>query len=75
MSLGLALASVYCIFNSRLVMASVFFSLSLNFKQMGLFYSTTFFFYLLGMCIDTRNMCVPSILFVLTNTFEELAVS
>lgn len=58
-SLGLALASFLAILNSSHILASIFFCLSLNFKQMGLYYSTTIFFYLLGASIDRKNMYVP----------------
>jgi len=57
-SLGLALASFLAILNSSHILASIFFCLSLNFKQMGLYYSTTIFFYLLGVSIDKKDMYV-----------------
>ncbi|KAJ3331275.1 Glucosyltransferase-like protein [Blyttiomyces sp. JEL0837] len=48
--LGFALWAVVCMMNERFVLGGIFFCLSLNFKQMALYYALPFFFYLLGKC-------------------------
>ncbi|KAK9241370.1 glycosyl transferase [Lipomyces kononenkoae] len=52
--LGLALLAITNILNDRLVVGSVFFVLSLFFKQMALYYAIPIFAYLLGGCIFPR---------------------
>ena len=52
--LGLALLATYLLDQDRYLLASVMFCLSLNFKQMALYYAPVFFFFLLGRCNDTR---------------------
>lgn len=49
-SLGLATMAIVSIFQDRNIMAAIFFVLSLNYKQMELYHSLPFFFYLLGKC-------------------------
>ena len=50
-SLGLALWAVMGIVQKRDLLASIAFVLSLNYKQMELYHSLPFFFYLLGKCM------------------------
>ena len=50
-SLGLAAAAAGCIAGGGGVVGSVLFSLSLNHKQMSLFYAPAFFAHLLGKCL------------------------
>ncbi|KAK9389748.1 glycosyl transferase [Lipomyces mesembrius] len=52
--LGLALIAIANILNDKLVVGSVFFVLSLCFKQMALYYSIPIFAYLLGICLFPR---------------------
>uniref|UniRef100_A0A336LPP7 dolichyl-P-Glc:Man9GlcNAc2-PP-dolichol alpha-1,3-glucosyltransferase n=1 Tax=Culicoides sonorensis TaxID=179676 RepID=A0A336LPP7_CULSO len=47
-SLGFAALAVACILKSKNVLASLLFSLALNYKQMELYHALPFFFYLLG---------------------------
>ncbi|EFN58391.1 hypothetical protein CHLNCDRAFT_19730, partial [Chlorella variabilis] len=50
--LGLAAGSAAAAVSGRHVLAAVVFSLSLNHKQMGLYYAPAFFAYLLGKCLQ-----------------------
>lgn len=50
-SLGLAAIAVVAIFHDAHIWATVLFVLSLNYKQMELYHSLPFFFYLLAKCI------------------------
>jgi len=49
-SLGLFIAAVAAIFGHHDCLASLFFSLALNYKQMELYHALPFFFYLLARC-------------------------
>ncbi|XP_065834097.1 dolichyl pyrophosphate Man9GlcNAc2 alpha-1,3-glucosyltransferase-like [Oscarella lobularis] len=49
-SLGFALWAIICIENGNDILASIAFSCALNYKQMELYHSFPFFFYLLGRC-------------------------
>jgi alpha-1,3-glucosyltransferase len=49
-SLGLMQYSIYFILKDRNLFASIFFVLSLNYKQMQLYHSLPIFFYLLNDC-------------------------
>lgn len=48
--IGLTLIGAICIHNEWNIIGSIFFCLSLNFKQMSLYYSPVFFFILLRKC-------------------------
>lgn len=48
--LGLALVALNNLLSNNLALASVFFTLSIGFKQMALYYAPIFFFYLLSLC-------------------------
>ncbi|KAH6595089.1 hypothetical protein BASA50_006075 [Batrachochytrium salamandrivorans] len=50
--LGLALLALSSFMDNRYILGSIFFCLSLNFKQMALFYAIPTFFFLLGRCIQ-----------------------
>ncbi|KAF5294906.1 hypothetical protein FQR65_LT10704 [Abscondita terminalis] len=50
-SLALALYAITFIYLQKNVLASVFFSLALNYKQMELYHSLPFFIYLLSTCV------------------------
>ncbi|KAL4458164.1 hypothetical protein ABPG75_013029 [Micractinium tetrahymenae] len=54
--LGLALGGAAAAAAGREVLASVLFSLSLNHKQMGLYYAPAFFDFLLGRCLQRRTV-------------------
>lgn len=54
--LGLALAGAYCIIRDHDILGSIFFCLSLNFKQMSLYYAPVFFFCLLRKCFEKRGV-------------------
>jgi alpha-1,3-glucosyltransferase len=54
--IGFALASCYCLCNNQDQLASVLFCLSLNFKQMALYYAPVFFFALLAKCVYQRDL-------------------
>lgn len=49
-SLGLAAMAIVAIFQEKNIMATIFFVLALNYKQMELYHALPFFFYLLGKC-------------------------
>lgn len=51
-SLGLAVLAAVAIARRKDVLGSFLFSLSLNHKQMGLFYAPAFFAHLLGRCLE-----------------------
>lgn len=65
-SLGFTLLAVTLILRQNLVLASVFFVLSLNYKQMSLYYSLSFFFYILAYAWNQSNLfqCSKKILIV-----------
>lgn len=50
---GLAIAGAAAIADGRDLLGSMLFTLSLNFKQMALFYAPAFFFYLLYACFNS----------------------
>lgn len=50
-SLGLALWALAFIMNGHDVLGSIAFVLSLNYKQMSLYYAPAIFFFLLGKCL------------------------
>lgn len=54
-SIALALLGGSFILNGQHIFGSVFFCLSLNFKQMSLYYSPVFFFALLRKCFEKRK--------------------
>lgn len=64
--LGLALLGANCILTRRDILGSIFFCLSLNFKQMSLYYSPVFFFVLLRKCFvqPTWSKCVFKFLLI-----------
>ncbi|KAJ3160886.1 Glucosyltransferase-like protein [Geranomyces michiganensis] len=53
--LGFTLWAVVALFTGHHVLASVFFVLALNFKQMALFYAIPVFAFLLGTCCQSRK--------------------
>ena len=53
--IGLALLASYSISEGRDVIGSILFCLSLNFKQMSLYYALIFFFCLLRKCFDSYD--------------------
>lgn len=55
-SLGLTLWSVYFIAKPQFAIASTLFTLALNYKQISMYHSTAFFFFLLGRCIKSRGL-------------------
>lgn len=55
-SIGLAILGIALILKDNDMLGSFFFALSLNFKQMSLYYSPAFFFYLLGKNIDRKRL-------------------
>lgn len=55
-SLGLTIFAIAFILNDNDLIGSIFYVLSLNFKQMSLYYSPAIFFYLLGKNLDRSNM-------------------
>ena len=54
--LGLAAGGAAAAAAGRDVLAALLFSLSLNHKQMGLYYAPAFFAYLLGKCLQRRTV-------------------
>lgn len=54
-SLGLTVWAVNMVMNGNYFLASVFYCLALNYKQMALYYSFSFFFFLLGICLQYPN--------------------
>ncbi|XP_066257936.1 dolichyl pyrophosphate Man9GlcNAc2 alpha-1,3-glucosyltransferase [Euwallacea similis] len=50
-SLGLFIFAVICILHKRNIWATIIFCLALNYKQMELYHSLPFFFYLLSTCV------------------------
>ena len=55
-SLGLTLWSIYFLHRQNTVMASVFFTLAINYKQISMYHSFAFFFYLLGDCMKKPSV-------------------
>lgn len=55
-SLGLLVFSVVAVVKERHFIASVLFCLALLYKQMELYHSLPFFFYLLGCCVNTYKI-------------------
>lgn len=60
-SIGLTLISIYYLYVDKDVYSSVFFCLSLNFKQMGLYYSPFFFVFLLCKCYFVSNRWIDRV--------------
>ncbi|XP_048505922.1 probable dolichyl pyrophosphate Man9GlcNAc2 alpha-1,3-glucosyltransferase [Athalia rosae] len=60
LSLGLFIAAVTAILQNRTLIASCLFTLALNYKQMELYHSLPFFFYILGDIINHKNQSVTS---------------
>jgi alpha-1,3-glucosyltransferase len=54
-ALGLSAWAVLCVMQGQLLVASVAYSLSLNFKHMSLYYAPAFFFFLLSNCFGRRT--------------------
>lgn len=54
-SLGFAAFAIASLFYDRELLGSFFFVLSLNYKQMELYHSLPFFFYLLGICFKNDD--------------------
>lgn len=52
--LGLALLALINLLYDNIALASIFFTLSIGFKQMALYYAPIFFFYLLSLCVFPR---------------------
>ena len=55
-SLGFAIIAIALVRADWDLLGSFFFCLSLNYKQMGLYFAPAFFFYLLGKNFDSRNL-------------------
>ena len=55
MCIGLALLGAYAILNDQDILGSILYCLSLNFKQMGLYYAPVFFFGLLYKCLNKQT--------------------
>ena len=53
--IGLAILAVDAILSDKYVIGSILFCLSLNFKQMALYYSPVFFFVLLRKCFERQD--------------------
>jgi alpha-1,3-glucosyltransferase len=64
-SLGLTLFAIYFILIDRDYISSIFFCLSLNYKQMSLYYSIPFFFYFIGKTFHNKNF----------NIFQKLIIN
>jgi alpha-1,3-glucosyltransferase len=59
--LGLTIWAINALMFDHVVLASICFSLSLNYKQMALYYSLPFFFYILRTCFEKEkllNKCI-----------------
>ncbi|XP_015785902.1 dolichyl pyrophosphate Man9GlcNAc2 alpha-1,3-glucosyltransferase [Tetranychus urticae] len=54
-SLGFTVWAVVMLMSGRYFLGSVFYCLALNYKQMSLYYSFSFFFFLLGICFQYPN--------------------
>ncbi|XP_025017658.1 LOW QUALITY PROTEIN: dolichyl pyrophosphate Man9GlcNAc2 alpha-1,3-glucosyltransferase-like [Tetranychus urticae] len=54
-SLGFTVWTVVMLMSGRYFLGSVFYCLALNYKQMSLYYSFSFFFFLLGICFQYPN--------------------
>ena len=54
--IGLALMGALCLVEGKDILGSIFFCLSLNFKQMALYYAPVFFFSLLKKCLDQGSI-------------------
>ena len=67
-ALGLTLWSLYYASKNYYVAAAIFFCLSLNFKQISLFYSPVVFAYLLGRCFQTNTTKGSLVFFTLAIT-------
>lgn len=55
-SLGLTIASVYCIGTRRYLIGSFLFCGALNHKQMSLYYAPAFFSHLFGVCMQQKGL-------------------
>ena len=53
--LGFALWAINCFMTKHFVLGSIFFCLSLGFKQMALYYAPAVFAFLLGRCFTEKN--------------------
>lgn len=53
--LGFTLWAINCFLKKHFVLGSIFFCLSLGFKQMALYYAPAIFAFLLGRCFTERN--------------------
>lgn len=76
-SLGLSLASFVNINRGNMLIGAFFYSLSLNFKQMSLYYSLPIFFYMLKVCwtqtsVWRKGLKLTGIAFVVLTTFTIL---
>ena len=49
--LGLSLLALVNLLHNNLCLASIFYTLSIGYKQMALYYAPIFFFYLLSLCV------------------------
>ncbi|XP_055383794.1 probable dolichyl pyrophosphate Man9GlcNAc2 alpha-1,3-glucosyltransferase [Condylostylus longicornis] len=58
-SLGLAIAAIVSILKDKDLLASVLFCLALNYKQMELYHSLPFFYYLFRKCFAFQNSWIP----------------
>uniref|UniRef100_A0A6B2EB40 Alpha-1,3-glucosyltransferase n=1 Tax=Phlebotomus kandelakii TaxID=1109342 RepID=A0A6B2EB40_9DIPT len=54
-SLGLTIWAIVSLLHDRLFLASFFFTLALNYKQMALYHALPFFFYLLAKCLPGKR--------------------
>jgi alpha-1,3-glucosyltransferase len=77
--LGLTLLSIVHLLYENYALASIFFVLSLGFKQMALYYSPIIFFYLLGRCINlssspnislSNRVNLPRLIVIAVSTFS-----
>eukprot|EP01103_Thecamoeba_quadrilineata_P014328 TRINITY_DN4241_c0_g1_i2.p1 TRINITY_DN4241_c0_g1~~TRINITY_DN4241_c0_g1_i2.p1 ORF type:complete len:145 (+),score=8.24 TRINITY_DN4241_c0_g1_i2:359-793(+) len=59
-SLGLSLWAIIAVLKERPLLGSLLFTLSLNYKQMSLYYAPAFFFYLLGWSFGEPDLKIPS---------------
>ena len=55
-SLGLTVASTYCIVSKKYILGSFLFCGALNHKQMTLYFAPAFFFHLLGVCMQEKGI-------------------
>ncbi|XP_063992179.1 probable dolichyl pyrophosphate Man9GlcNAc2 alpha-1,3-glucosyltransferase [Diachasmimorpha longicaudata] len=67
-SLGLFVLAVLGIMKDSIGLASLFFVLALNYKQMELYHSLPFFFYILGVCVRLREKSLMASVQLLVKT-------